>query len=394
LTAGQLTRALKRHAAHAGSALIPGWLCRPQRAAATPGRSGRSTYDDAVTMDISMPPEAISMPDPGDDLISRVARGTDRASFYWSGRESVRELERTLAIVGQSLDSFESILDFGCGCGRMLLWMERVGRRAALFGTDIDNDAIAWCRDHIPYADVAINNADPPLPYAAGTFDLVYNHSVFTHIDELRQDAWLAELERVTRPGGFVVLSVHGELAIPDGAWHIRDQVEREGIAFVDRSMARDFPLPDWYQNTYHAPWYVFEHWARWFEIRAYIPRASLGLQDHVLLERRSASPRLPPLSARPQFAAPGVPASRVVDTLGSTRAYQAAAAGSSGARSIRQLARELVLRVMRPYTVHEDRFDDAVVKSIAELAHKVDHHAAMIEKLQDASREQRADDT
>jgi hypothetical protein len=55
------------------------------------------------------------MPDPREELISRVAGGTDRTSFSWSGRESVRELERTLAIIDRSLDSFESILDFGCG---------------------------------------------------------------------------------------------------------------------------------------------------------------------------------------------------------------------------------------------------------------------------------------
>lgn len=238
-----------------------------------------------------MPPEALSMPDPGDDRIIRVAGSSDRTWFYWSGRESVRELERTLAIAERSLDSFESILDFGCGCGRMLLWLESVGRRATLCGTDVDADAVAWCREHIPHARVAVNHPDPPLAYADGTFDLVFNHSVFTHIDERRQHLWLEELERVTRPGALVVLSVHGKAAIPDDAVHIRDRVQRHGIAFVDGTMPKDSPLPEWYQTTYHAPWYIFERWGRWFEIRAYVAGAALGLQDHILLERRSSGP-------------------------------------------------------------------------------------------------------
>lgn len=44
-----------------------------------------------------MPPEAAGMPNPGDNLISRVVGAPDHTWFYWTGRESVRELERTLA---------------------------------------------------------------------------------------------------------------------------------------------------------------------------------------------------------------------------------------------------------------------------------------------------------
>ena len=146
-----------------------------------------------------------------------------------SGRQSVRELERTLAIIDRSLDSFESILDFGCGCGRMLLWLEEIGRTRSLHGTDIDKEAIAWCRAHLPYVRVSVNGPDPPLPYPDRSFDLVFNHSGFTHIDERRPDLWLTELLRVTRTGGFVVLSVHGEVALPGGSWELRDRLEHDG---------------------------------------------------------------------------------------------------------------------------------------------------------------------
>lgn len=254
-----------------------------------------------------MPAEAANMPDPGNDLIARVVGGPDHTWFYWTGRESVREIERALAIADRSLDSFQSILDFGCGCGRMLLWMEELGRTRALHGTDIDAEAIAWCREHIPYAKLSVNDGDPPLPFADGAFDLIFNHSVFTHIDEPRQDAWLAELHRVTQPGGFLVLSTHGEVALGDDPWGIREGLEREGIVFMDGVIAPDFPLPDWYQNTYHAPWYVFERWGKWFEIRGYVPGGALGVQDHILLERtpESTPPRIP-LAARPPGPAAG----------------------------------------------------------------------------------------
>jgi len=230
------------------------------------------------------------MPDPGGDLISRVVGGADRAWFYWTGRESVRELERTLGIVERTLDSFGSILDFGCGCGRMLLWMKGLGRKRSLHGTDIDAEAVGWCREHLPYADVTVNDTEPPLPYRDGAFDLVFGHSVFTHLDERRQDVWLSELQRVASPGGFLVLSTNGEVALGDDVWRIRERLEDEGIVFIDNVFGPGYPLPDWYQRTHHAAWYVFEHWGRWFEIRAYVPGGALGVQDYILLERRAGT--------------------------------------------------------------------------------------------------------
>jgi SAM-dependent methyltransferase len=335
--------------------------------------------------DVSTPPEATSMPHPGKELIHRVAGTSDLASFFSSGRQSVQDLEQTLAIVGRSLDSFESILDFGCGCGRMLLWMTDVAKTGELHGTDIDAEAIEWCRANIPYVQLGVNAAEPPLAYPDCAFDLVVNHSVFTHIDERLQDLWLDELQRVTRPGGFLVLSVHGENALHQNDWATRDRLEQEGISFNDGSLPRQFPLPDWYQNTWHAPWYVFEHWGQRFDIRAYIPRAALGYQDHVLLERRpdEAKPRIP-IRARPRVPAEAMAEQRVTSALAASRVGRSEPSGSvSRFGTLRRLARRLVLRLMLPYTAHRDRFDDAVAASITDLSRAMDQHASALKELE-----------
>jgi hypothetical protein len=77
-------------------------------------------------------------------------------------------------------------------------------------------------------------------------------------------------------------------MALGEDVWGIRERLEVEGIVFIDDVFGPEYPLPDWYQRTYHAPWYVFEHWSQWFEIRAYVPGGALGVQDHILLERRA----------------------------------------------------------------------------------------------------------
>lgn len=267
--------------------------------AATSARSTRPEAETAMVANESSVDPARSAPSspawPGEELVSRVAGGTDRESFFESGRQSVRDIEAVLAVKGRALDSYERILDFGCGCGRILLWLEHLAGRS-LHGVDIDGRAIVWAREHIPFATFQVNQPLPPLDYPDSSFDLVYNHSVFTHIDETYQDAWLSELRRVTRPGGHALLSVHGEEAFfqfaensvraggdPD---RVRDTLSRDGICFIKEDSWVGGPFPDFYHSTFHAPWYVFEHWGRYFNILAYVPGGSLGLQDFVLLER------------------------------------------------------------------------------------------------------------
>jgi SAM-dependent methyltransferase len=112
--------------------------------------------------------------------------------------------------VDRDINSFDRILDFGCGCGRTLLWLAPWAERTELDGTDIDRDAISWCRGSIRFARFAMNDPLPPLPYPEKSFDLVYLISVFTHLTEDLQLLWLEELRRVSRPGGYVLVTLRG----------------------------------------------------------------------------------------------------------------------------------------------------------------------------------------
>lgn len=303
------------------------------------------------------------MPDPGDVLLARVAGTTDRQWFRDSGRDSVRELERTLALADRTLASFASILDFGCGCGRVLLWLEEFGRAGALHGTDVDAQAVAWAAAHIPWCRFTVNDPDPPLPYPDGAFDLIVNHSVFTHIDERRQDAWLAELHRVARPGAFLVLSVHGEWALGEERGPAHERLEDDGHLFMPEARPpAELGLPAWYATAYHAPWYVFEHWGARFAIRGYVPRGALGFQDQVLLERTDGPPPRP-LRARPARA----PQARAELRVREVQARIGTAPSRFGTGG--ELVRRAVLRLMRPYTAHQEQINLALARSIDELA-------------------------
>lgn len=236
------------------------------------------------------------VPLPPPELVERVTGSTDQEAFRRQGAQSVRDIEAALTSIGRSLGEHGSILDFGCGPGRVLAWLADAAPGASLHGSDIDARAVDWVRQNMPWVDARTNTENPPLGWPDGSFDLVYCHSVFTHLDEGHQDRWLEELRRVTRPGGTLVLSVHGEHAYAEGvdaieragydpsSWH-REMSER-GILFVADDWNIGGPFPDFYHTTYHAPWYVFAHWGRRLRVRSYLARAGLGHQDYVVLER------------------------------------------------------------------------------------------------------------
>ena len=173
--------------------------------------------------------------------------------------------------VGVDPAQIASVLDFGCGCGRVISRFQALLPSAKFYGTDAEKDLIAWSRSHLPGADFRVNAPEPPLPYADGQFDLIYAISVFTHLDERLQFLWLADLKRIARPGAILILTVHGT-------------EDENKFEFVKNNAWSDF-FPDYYHTTFHGRSYVAEQWGRRFTLLDYKPRA-IGQQDAVILRR------------------------------------------------------------------------------------------------------------
>jgi SAM-dependent methyltransferase len=128
--------------------------------------------------------------------------GTDnREWFLKSGKEGFLTLQNILGQNGLSIEDFGSILDFGCGCGRVLRHLEPF-TSVRLLGTDINQTAVRWCDANISFAEFGTNNPEPPLRYHNDSIDLVYAFSVFTHMTEKLQSKWLKEIHRVLKTGG------------------------------------------------------------------------------------------------------------------------------------------------------------------------------------------------
>jgi SAM-dependent methyltransferase len=176
--------------------------------------------------------------------------------YLETGRADIEAIARLLADHGVDAAQLESVLDFGCGCGRVARrWLRYPGVKVS--GCDYDPKMVDWCRRNLPFVDARRNELEPPLPHDADRFDFAYAFSVFTHLDETRQRPWLEEMRRVLKPGtGMLLFSALGpthadEAMTPEQAERFESGelvVKRPEISGEGACIA--FHPPQWVERT------------------------------------------------------------------------------------------------------------------------------------------------
>jgi len=78
-----------------------------------------------------------------------------------------------------------SVLEFGCGWGRIVRFFTRDMEPQRLWGIDCMPLAIDICKQTNPYAQFELVDAFPPTRVAGDAFSMVYAYSVFSHLCSL-----------------------------------------------------------------------------------------------------------------------------------------------------------------------------------------------------------------
>jgi SAM-dependent methyltransferase len=217
-----------------------------------------------------------SAPLPPVELATRVGPGPSDDPYEAYEREGadVRARVEGLLPAHWSWDG-KRVLDFGCGSARVLRHFLDEAARAEFWGCDIDAPSVAWVQANLcPPLRCFRNELAPPLALDAGTFDLVYATSVFTHIGD-GWSAWLLELHRILRPGGLLVTTFLGE-----GMWEalVGEPYRDDEVGMTVR---HHWTGPDMW--VFHSEWWLREHWGRAFEIDAVVrPRRDTGGRPQV----------------------------------------------------------------------------------------------------------------
>ena len=98
---------------------------------ALPGRGG--TADDGLPL----PPARLRL----------MVAGVPQADWFLAGGQAAAQSIREA--LPAPLESMSSILDFGCGCGRVVRWWRDLP--PDVHGSDFNSTLVAWCRANLPF---------------------------------------------------------------------------------------------------------------------------------------------------------------------------------------------------------------------------------------------------
>jgi ubiquinone/menaquinone biosynthesis C-methylase UbiE len=224
-------------------------------------------------------------------------------SFESSGAEFMSYL-RLLA----ALQPDERVLDIGCGCGQMALYLrDYLDSSGSYVGVDIHGPSISWCqrklaRGNFRFERIDVHNEayNPAglhraevyrFPFADASFDVILLKSVFTHMRPPEVSNYLGEVARLLKTGGrclvtFFLLNAdqatlvrNGQNALSfaygEGVWRYRYEHSPESAIAYDEAYVTDL------LKTFGLRLKDRTHYGTWTG-----RKDGLSFQDMLLLEK------------------------------------------------------------------------------------------------------------
>lgn len=225
-------------------------------------------------------------------LIQAFTGGPDTIDHINSGKRSAQFYVDLYNRVCGDFGDVDSVLDFGCGCGRVLSRMPSSGG-VRYYGIDLHDQALQWLRETMPHGVFSAGSAMPPVDIEAQKFDLIYSVSVLTHLTQEQERAWLDEWHRLLKIGGHLIVTFRAE------DWVEQCTIERQKMAIQKAWRESDGfcyqkhrywegIFPEFYAGTYQTIDYVRANWGKRFEILTILPADSTPNQQNTAVMKKT----------------------------------------------------------------------------------------------------------
>jgi SAM-dependent methyltransferase len=252
------------------------------------------------------PTEGIELPGFPPEEFQRSTIGNAGPGALIEGQRFYTLIKQYAHRLGVSLDPQETtILDFGCGWGRMTRFFLKDVAAENLHGVDVIPFMIQTCKSMIPHGNFSVVTAEPPTSFAANSFDIIFAYSVFSHLAENVHIKWIEEFSRLLKPGGLLVVttqprrfldlceSLRGE----QSGWHkcLANSFLDINAAYADYDNGKflysptggEPPLdPSFYGEALIPPQYVEREWTKYLRFCDFFDDVNVLFQAVVVMQK------------------------------------------------------------------------------------------------------------
>lgn len=183
-----------------------------------------------------------------------------------------------------------TILDWGCGTGRVIQHVHSYAPYALLYGADSNAEMIQWNSKNLSGIDFTGIQAMPPTTYPSNYFNLVFGISVFTHLSKSATIEWVIELHRIIQTEGILLVTTHGSFFMPQLFATEKNQLLETGF-FSKSFSANNNVVGDRNDTSYHTQAYFEELISHYFKIVSFYDGSKhpkkMGGQDLWILQKK-----------------------------------------------------------------------------------------------------------
>ena len=210
-----------------------------------------------------------------------------------------------------ALSRCENILDFGCGWGRITRFFLKDLNPTGIWGVDCIPSIIESCQQTNQWCNFQTVAPMPPTTFPDNMFDVIYSYSVFSHLSEDIHQKWLAEFERILKPGGLLIATTRGrefikycgrvreqEGNLSTASSHLAGlassfQDTKQSLLDYDEGRYCHHPTgggfeldKSFYGETCIPRAYVVKHWTKHFEFVEYLDERTLEEQNVIVVRK------------------------------------------------------------------------------------------------------------
>lgn len=145
---------------------------------------------------------------------------------FWNGGEEA--LDQMLAAVGQQIAPHETVVDIGCGVGRMARALAK--RTHRVIAIDVSEEMLSRGRAlnaHLQNIEWVHGDGRTLRPIEDASVDGCFSHVVFQHLPDPELTlGYIREMGRVLRPGGWAVFQISTNPAVHAARPGVRERLK------------------------------------------------------------------------------------------------------------------------------------------------------------------------